>query len=174
MDSPSKYLDFSDITFPCLIHGLQGSGASQFTISLAAYLANQNKRILYFCAFPPGKEKLLQEVKSDKLQNVTIVNPGDEKDFTNKLSEHGGAVDYVIIKNFESYSKTTQQHAYKYTNVILSGGLDSVAEFGITPATTILFSPTKMMSISMPIPSLEKYTGILIREDLSGKIKLQT
>ena len=46
--------DFGTADLPMLVSGRDKSGASFYTISIAADLYNSKKKILFFCAFPMG------------------------------------------------------------------------------------------------------------------------
>lgn len=179
---------FSKADLPMLISGQDKSGASFYTICLAANLYKAKKKIIFFCAYPMGIEEFMKQAgDGDGIEYVTaknaiaaktaiIVKPGDEELFAWVLQNtHDVTNRVIIIKNFEVHSSAVQKTVFR-DNFVISGDIDKSSEAGVLRekdfATSIFFSkPSWLDSKDWEQP--EKYQAIIKGKNFSGTTTLQ-
>ncbi|GEM_PF-2761440 len=165
-----------DIEYPCLIHGKQGSGASQFTISLAVQLVLSGNKTIFFSVFPKGRENLLGQLgESYRRDAVVIPESGNEKEFLGILDGLAGKPVYIVVKNIEEYGEETLKRVLETKNLVLSGDLDSCVytdQLISKSRTQILFQSSKKLELKQKLPLLQKYEGFLASSSLSGRVRL--
>ena len=168
----SQRIRATEFKYPCLIHGAQGSGASQFTISLASDLLRMGKEVIFFSAFPAGKANLLDQLGTLSVE-VTIPQSGNEEDFMEVLS-NTNENSFVVVKNIEDYSRQLVEKVVGYDNIVLSGDFESFKYSDILPEvqTRITFSPLNLPGFYQQLPVLNKYEGFLVCDAFSGTISL--
>lgn len=178
-----KLAAFNHKDLPMLVSGKDKSGASFYTIALAASFYKAWKKMIFFCAYPMGVEELMNQINnSDDIEYVTkqskplnkrliIIKPGDQQLFSWVL----GQLDdldkrFIIIKNIENHSLALSKVLFK-KNIILSGNIDACPEASILRekefSTTIYFSRPGDVNNDWQEP--EKYHGIIYHKKLSSE-----
>ncbi len=179
---------FAKSDLPMLISGQDKSGASFYTICLAANLYKAKKKIIFFCAYPMGVEEFMkQTADGDGIEYVTaktaiagktaiIVKPGDEELFAWVLQNTPDVTNrIIIIKNFEVHSSAVQKTVFR-DNFVISGDIDKSPEAGVLRekdfASNIFFSkPSWLDSKDWQQP--EKYQAVIKGKNYSGTTALQ-
>lgn len=166
---------------PCLIDYGEGSGGSQFSITLAANLFSSGSKILFFTAYKMAKENFYSIVGEDN-PNVAfvtdtselddsvdkqciILESGNEQLLIECISTHPELLNRVIlIKNIESFSQQIFDMTINSPKVIFSGDLSScVAKemLRVKDYESIIVFPNYKTQFNFEIPKLEKYVGFL-------------
>ena len=184
----NKRFHFSKDDLPCLIHYIQGTGGSHFSVTMMADLFLNGGKILFLTAYPMAKDNFMNQVIGHE-KNVIFVKQKDQLK-TNKQTiviESGNqnlfleALNYlddideriIFIKNFEEFDKNILLKSTDKQKLIISGNLDtsSIKKELLNKQfkTIIQFSQSKFLK---PIcPDLEKYTGCFWQKDKNGLIK---
>lgn len=180
---------FTTSHLPCIINGVDGSGASNFSIHLAAQLIQQGNKLVFFTAYPMAKDKLKSLVKNDLLAEVSssrdidymdqdktiLVNSNDLELFHNVLQSIGVTNDYtVFVKNIESYDSLGSL-VWKYSRLMLSGSIDDCGyaddAMKVNWKSKIMFSSSRNIT-QIDLPQLEKYEAYLESPDNTGILRL--
>jgi hypothetical protein len=85
-------------SLPMLIHGEEGSGASLYTICLAAKWYRQSYNILFLCGYPMAEEEFSKQVGSD-YKIATFYTKEKVEEFINALKQNLSDKTVVIVKN---------------------------------------------------------------------------
>ncbi|MEK7202185.1 MAG: hypothetical protein AAB669_01490 [Patescibacteria group bacterium] len=162
----------TEFKYPCLIHGKQGSGASQFTIFLASDLLRLGREVIFFSAFPAGKANLLDQL-GDASTKVMLPESGNEEAFIEALNKASGD-SLAVVKNIEEYSRQLMQKVVGYENIVLSGDFDLFKHTDILPEAQIriMFSAVNLPGFPRQLPALDKYEGFLASNASSGRVSL--
>jgi hypothetical protein len=174
--------------FPILLHGLKGSGASYFSISLISSLFLNNHRVLFFTLRPDAGELFEKqigeavkntvflsdqaELKKARYKQGILVNSGNEELCRSALRDLPKDDRVVFIKNVESLlDEELLSLAMQFPRLILSGDfrqsefLASVAQTNFS--TKIYFSPFG----EEKIPDLPKRQGHIVSLSCRGVIQ---
>lgn len=117
--STKNVLPFGTENLPTLVHGAEGTGASFFSISLAAQLHLNKQKLIMFTAYPMAKEEFFAQIGEDKtsvfcLDSISdiqkaegfqtiIVKSGNEDLLTAFMEEFPSLLEYILfIKNVEN------------------------------------------------------------------------
>ncbi len=178
---------------PCLVDYGEGSGGSQFSITLAVNMFNSGSRILFFTAYKMAKENFYSIVGQDN-PNVAfvtdtselddsvdkqciILESGNEQLFIECVAKHPELLNRVIlIKNIESFSQQIFDMTINSPRVIFSGDLSAcVAKevLRVKDYESIIVFPNHKTQFNFEIPELEKYVGFLHHKNgRQGLLKL--
>ncbi len=149
---------FTRADLPLLVHGKEGSGASLFTIVLAADLARAGEQIVLWSAYPMAKRALEEELGEDVF-NVTMLAEGERALMEALPSVSVGRI--LVVKNCETLSTSALEAVTGLPTVIASGDLDAVkASAWDGFRTKVLFSPGLHPVAAMP--PLAKYEAFLM------------
>ncbi len=154
-------------SLPMLVHGHEGSGASMYTIALAAKWFTQGREIKFLCGYPMA-----------------------EKEFTTLVGEHKSAIFYtqekieqfkqdvinsdalVVIKNIELFGVDVIK-AINTKLFIVSGDFSKCSfkeELDKIPfASEVYFSQLN----NKELPPLKKYEGLVISGEFQGLTRLE-
>ncbi len=154
---------------PMLIHGEEGSGASSYTICIAAQLSLQNN-ILFLCGYSMAEEAFEKEVGSN-YKKVGFYTLDKVAEFFPRLQSISTS-DVVIVKNIELFGENVLDAVSGVNKLIISGDLNHSDykskimkhEF----KRKVLFSALE----EMQTPKLEKYSGAFISDSFIGVTKL--
>lgn len=169
--------EFSTEDLPALIHGEEHSGASLFTITLAALLYHQGEPLLVVSGSEEAKEELMQQTSDADIFSITEKSQLEQAEahqtiYLTKESESlipqllAMLTDknhrVILIKNIELFSPETLALFYDHPLVIFSGDLNkSEAKeslFQLKYNAKIFFSPL-YNDFRLTIPELEEYHG---------------
>lgn len=167
-------LNANSLERPILISGKCHSGASFFSVALIADLINSGEKVLYFCQAKPGVELLRQFVRDEYIPQTIIAEPGNIKDFKNKLISCADISERVVfIKNIEdTVDSEAIELIEKAKSYIFSGNYDLTKELSqIDARTIIIFSDSKKLHKVLP-QAYGQYEGYLETSSASGLIKI--
>lgn len=180
------HLNTSDL--PCLIHGVEHTGSSFFTVKLIVDLFQQGNKFLFFSAFPTAKEQFLKE--ADQAENIGQIyshndikqekqailvmenNPNLFIDALKILPDISERI--VIIKNVDLIDMGVVKEALALTfeKIIFSGDIDkcSLKEKILQKnwQTKIIFS--ELAETILPV-ELPKYKGYCMNNHEQGIIE---
>lgn len=114
-----EIIPFGIENLPALVHGMEGSGASFFSISLAVQLHLKKQKLIMFTAYPMAKEEFFAQIGDDKdtvfcldaIEDIQkaegfqtiIIKSGDEELLTAFMEEFPSLLEYALfIKNVEN------------------------------------------------------------------------
>jgi len=160
---------FTDTNLPILIHGKNKSGASLYTISLAASLYTQGSKILFLCGYKQAREEFTKQV-GNLNSRVNFLTKEQVNDFEKALFQFDGT---IIIKNIELFDENTFDLVKERERLIISGDL-SLCLFKNKIlkkpfATEILFSHLN----SFDTLKFEKHQGFLKSNNFQGTTSLE-
>jgi hypothetical protein len=167
-------VDFGESDLPMLISGKEGSGASFFSVCVAAQMLKKGSAVVFFSAYPMAKDDLRRLTTEDERQRAMIIESGEEEALIAALDK---AVDepMIFIKNIENYSDRLFTKIEKAKRLIVSGDIDKCQFIGAledkTFATKIFFTKPVGYPVN-DFPSLEKYKGYIEGPGLRGKVAL--
>ncbi|MEI6660360.1 MAG: hypothetical protein WCK91_02975 [bacterium] len=178
---------------PCLVTYGEGSGGSHFTISLVAHLFFSSSKILFITAFPMAKDDFLKQVGLDnpevslvnsleelgvnKNKKVLILDSGNGNLFIEVAKALEDLKDRVVlVKNMEVFKSEVIDICIGLDKIILSGDIDACLNkdqiLNKKFETTVIFTKPAT-SLSIELPSLEKWSGYLSSDNNSGIVKVQ-
>lgn len=159
-------------SLPMLIHGADKSGASMYTIALAAKWFSQSYDILFLCGFPMAEEAFSKLVDREKGQ-ADFFTKEQVAEFIKK-AESTTDKTIIVIKNIELFDNEPLQAILDKKQIILSGDINKASVkddiLGISFASKVYFSEFANVDIS----NLAKYSGLMISNNYSGITKLET
>lgn len=153
-------------TLPTLIHGGEGSGASLYTIILAAKWFSQGFKILFLCGYPFAQQEFEKQVEPEH-EYVKFFTREKVDDFLNELKKTDSQT-IIFIKNIELFDSRVLG-AIKNTNLLIISG-DINKSKNKNELLLIVFS-TKVYFSSLDnnvLPPLEKYHAYLVSDNMSG------
>lgn len=167
-------------------------GGSHFSVVVLAHLLRAGERVLFVSAYPMAAEALQQElggavrgivsVESERAVTanasapVILLPSGDGQLFLRALEILPDVQTRTLfVKNIEQFDDAVVVACLGRSNVILSGNLDRTRIrdriLATTFRTVVTFSQTRI-PFSVPVPSLERYTGFLVHADGQGTVRL--
>ncbi len=152
---------------PTLIHGNEGSGASLYTIILAANYYSAEHNILFLCGYPMAEEEFLKEV-GGKYANAKFFTKDKYYQFIKVLNDGIDAKTVVFVKNIELFDGSLLEKLKSIQNLVISGDLDksplkkSLLAKKFT--TEIYFSNLE----GKALPRMEKYIGYVLSAKRTG------
>lgn len=179
--STKNVLPFGIENLPALVHGVEGSGASFFSICLAVQLHLNKQKLIMFTAYPMAKEEFFAQIGDDRSSvfcldsikdiqkaqgfQTIIVKSGDEDLLTAFMEEFPKILEYTLfVKNIENI-KSLDVVEYAVSHPSIVSGDVSKSSFADELMqgeykTKILLSPLGSEDCS----GLEKYQAKLITE----------
>ncbi len=161
---------FTPANLPLLIHGQDKTGASLFTITLAATLLAQDEKILFLSGYTMAREEFFKQIAEIPHKDSVLFFTQEElSDFIQAVSNHEILDErVVIVKNIELFPETIFDLVTASRKLIVSGdvSLSSYSDKIIERQykSKVLFSLLKGQNI----PSLEKYQGFLTSDTQTG------
>jgi len=167
--------NFTENDFPMLIHGRCKTGASHFSVCLAANLTKNNMKVIFFTAYPEAKDEFRKEINNDET-NAIIINSGEEEVFIETLKNVPDLSERVIlIKNIENYTSKLFEVVRRSKFVIFSGDMDKcefVDELIKKDFNTKIFFSQLEKYPQDGLEDLLKYHGKIISKIHEGTISL--
>jgi hypothetical protein len=165
-----KPINSQSISLPALVGGVDGSGASYFSIALIANLMNLGHEVLFFCKALPGVELLSTMTDS---MNAEIIEPGEKSKFKDTLKGKNISNKIIFVKNIEDIlDEESLEEIKKAKCYILSGDVDKCEciDSGEEFISKIFFSESEKFNISLS--NAEPYTGLITSTELNGQISV--
>lgn len=158
-------------SLPMLIHGGEGSGASLYTICLAAKWFDQGRRVLFLCGYPMAEEEFAAQVDRAYTE-VRFYTKEKIEAFKQAIAAESLDGVVVFVKNVELFGIDLFECVSGIDKLVLSGDFNRVGakekllkrEF----ATQIFFSSLG----GHVLPPLNKYEGYVVSGDYQGITKL--
>lgn len=157
---------------PMLIHGQEGSGASLYTICLAAKWFTQGNEVLFLCGYLMAEEEFDKEVNT-KHEKAKFYTKDKVNEFTSALKSVSDNT-IIFIKNIELFNDTLFSAIDSKHNIIISGDVEN-SDFKnklLTKnfTTKIYFSHLEGQDL---LPT-QKYQGFVISDEYKGVTRLQS
>lgn len=166
-------LDLSEVKFPVLIHGVKKSGASLYTISLAANLFTKGNHIIFLCGYPMAEEEFNKQIPGTNTSQISFFTKVKTQEFKEALSEMNEDL-IIFIKNIELFGQDVLDLILHKEKVVISGDINKyefINElFQKHFSTKIVFSEMA----EMEIPDLGQYEGYFQTDSLVGKTIIKT
>lgn len=167
-DQPVETFDTASL--PILIHGKEGSGASLYTITVAANWYVQGSNLLFLCGYPMAEQEFNQQVAS--------LHPNARFYIQEKLSEFSSGMKtvanntLVVIKNIELFDLDVFHLVHKHQKLIISGDIEETSfkkDLLFHPfASKVYFS--ELDGVELPV--IPKYSGYVESGEYKGITKL--
>ena len=176
-------VSFSSVDFPLMVHGRDKSGASLFSIVLAAGLHMKGEKMLIYTAYPMAGEEFRKQIgeKTDRLyvtsnhgeaetasKNQTIIiEPGNTALFQEYLSSLPDISErYILIKNIETIEDGIfDQTFFQHPKLFISGDVSKTTYLSeimkVAWPTQVLFSEIVEGSENY-VAELPKYHAMMI------------
>lgn len=159
-------------SLPMLIHGLEGSGASLYTICLAANWFVEGYKIMFLCGYKMAEEQFSAEIKKAH-PHAQFYTKEHAEDFVDDISEGDLSKTIIFVKNIELFDSYIFDLVMLHKNVVISGNIEKVTykesllkeEF----ATKVFYSPLS----GYKFPTLAKYKGFVMSKDSTGITELR-
>lgn len=153
-------------SLPMLIHGIEGSGASLYTICLAAKWFSQNYEILFLCGYSMAEEQFIQQVGIEHSRAIFFTK--EKTDLFTKALANANKETIIFIKNIELFNQNAFEILQSRHNIIISGDLSKLTYKNQLLAnkftTEIYFSPLPEKTV----PQLEKFQGFVMTKGYKG------
>jgi len=164
-------LDIIKLSFPLLIHGEEGSGASFYTISLAANLYTAGFTILFLCGYEMAEKKFIEQVEKMDKNKIQFFVKERVEEFKEVLT-HINEDTVIVIKNIELFAEDIFEFVSSRNKLIISGDINQCAFkdkiFEMHFDTRIFFSRLEKFDI----PAMNKYEGYLLSTIGNGITKI--
>lgn len=164
-------IHFRDANFPIRIHGVDGSGASLYTISLAAHMHADGNEILFLCGYPMAEQEFLQQVGTPSPRAKFYTQERADA-FIEQLALAGDDA-VIVVKNAELFSEQVIAAALTHAKVVISGDLERSAAKELLRSraftTSILFSALGTEAL----PELAKYQAAFSSAERRGITRLE-
>ncbi len=158
-------------SLPMLIHGKQGSGASLYTICLAAKWFTQGNKVIFLCGYPMAEQEFEHQV-GHKHTSAQFFTQDKLREFIEELKDVTNDT-IVIVKNIELFDENLFEAVKDLHNLIVSGEIDKFVSknqlLSKTFTTKVYFSPLE----GKEVPQLEKYHGYSVSADVKGIASLR-
>jgi hypothetical protein len=159
-------------SLPMLIHGTEGSGASLYTVCLAANWFSQDYRILFLCGYPMAEEEFAQQI-GNSYKNVIFYTQEKVEEFKLILKHDLLDNTIIIVKNIELFGNDIFDAIKGIESLIVSGDVTKsdlkVKLLNKEYATKVFFSDIE----EYDFPELEKYQGMFLSERYKGITQIQ-
>lgn len=170
-----KEFRFVENNLPMLIHGEEGSGASLYTINVAANFYKQGLKILFLCGFHKAEQEFKSQVGNLEAPGALInFCTKDKLDAFKEQITRNVYTDnkVVIIKNIEFFDNDILDLVSENEQLIVSGNLNQ-SKFKNKLLDKAFNTKIFFSSISgIDLPKLGKYEGFLTSKNLQGITKL--
>jgi hypothetical protein len=161
---------FDVASLPMLIHGKEGSGASLYTIAVAANWYSQGSHVLFLCGYSMAEEVFNQQIESTH-PDARFYTQDKLSEFTSVMGTVANNT-LVVVKNIELFDKDTFLLIHRHSKLIISGDIEETSfkdELLHHPfMTKIYFSELH----GTDVPQLEKYSGFVEAGEYKGITKL--
>ncbi len=151
---------------PLLIHGAEKSGASMYTIALAAQWFSQDYEIIFLCGYPMAEEAF-NGLVSRTNGKAKFFTKDKVEEFIDKVKTINDKT-IIIIKNAELFDDRPIKALTNKKLIIISGDINQASTkdviLNISFATQIYFSEFPDVDTS----KLLKYTGLVVSDDFNG------
>ncbi len=166
-----KEFHFTRPDLPILIHGEEHVGASLFTVSVLADLYAQGSKIIALTGYPMARDAFVEQIGSEEnMQFFTKEKTEEFLNFISKMPDIDDAI--VLVKNIEFFSEEVFNTVKNLKNIIFSGDLNkcSFKEKILQKSfnTSIYFS-----SLDEQLPELNKYEGLFVSQNHTGRVSLE-
>ena len=160
-------------SLPLLIHGSEGSGASLYTICLAAKWFKQGYDVVFLCGFPMAEQQFAQQVGGG-YDRVRFYTQEKRETFERVVSTESLENTIVVIKNVELFPGVADWVA-SLPSLIISGDINQAQDKerirALRFVTSIYFSPLE--SGDGLVRGINKYEGVVVSEGYRGITKLR-
>lgn len=150
-------------SLPMLIHGEEGSGASIYTVALAAKWFEQGYNIVFLCGYEMA-EQAFTKIIGHKSDRAVFYTKEHVSAFLAALQDLP-MKSVLIVKNVELFEPSIFAALKDKHHVVLSGNVDGALARNIllsrTYSTKVYFSPFP----EIQLPALQKYEGFLVSEN---------
>lgn len=159
---------------PMLIYGEDKSGASFYTVCLAAKWFLQGNKVIFLCGYHMAQESFEEQAGKEHDGAVFYTKEkAQEQDFKKAVSKGIINNTLLVIKNVELFGSEEIGWVSSFKNVIISGDiLKSKANDEILKkefSTKVYFS--KFAGVDMP--DLAKYEGFMVSDRRKGITKIK-
>ena len=158
-------------SLPMLIHGKEGSGASVYTVSLAAKWFSQGYNVFVLCGYQKAEQEFAQQVGSE-YSKAKFYTSDKLDEFIAEVKQGVPKNTIIIIKNIELFDEELFDAVVAFDTVIISGDVDGTSfksKLLMRKFTTeVYFSPLA----EKIIPELEKFHGYVVSGEYKGITKL--
>ncbi len=170
-----KEVIFSPANLPMMIHGVEGSGASFFSMIAVAELHKRGTKLLIYTAYPMAKDEFMSQIidvhnmfyledSKDILRalefQTIFIQSGNTELFKKIISKNTASDRIIFIKNIDIIRSSLYKLVTPY-KFIVSGDLNKIRknqEFkNMEYNTKILFTPLD----DGELPLLEKYQAYM-------------
>jgi len=160
--------------FPILIHGEDKSGASLYTVCLAAKWFSQGNKVIFLCGYPMAQQAFEEQVGEEHADATFYTKEKvEEQDFKKAVLGEINADTLLVIKNVELFGPEEVGWISNFKNIIISGDINkSQAKNEILKrdfTTRVCFSKFE----GIDIPNLAKYEGFMISAGRKGITKIE-
>lgn len=160
-------------SLPMLIHGAEGSGASLYTICLAAKWFRQGYDVVFLCGYPMAEQQFAQQV-AGSYDRVRFYTQEKRETFERVISTESLEHTIIVIKNVELFPGVVDRVA-SFSNLVVSGDVNQAENKerirALKFVTRIYFSPLE--SDDELIRGINKYEGVVVSEGYRGMTKLR-
>ncbi len=161
-------------SLPTLIHGEDVSGASLYTVSLAANFYARGFPILFLCGFSMAEDEFVKQGGNYDNGKVQFYTKEKVEEFKEILASENTDDQVIVIKNIELFEEDVFGLIASKENVVISGDINKSSfmqaildkEF----TTQIYFSPL----MDTELPALNKYEGFVVSGGYKGVTSLQS
>lgn len=183
----------TEALLPSLIHYLEKSGGSHYSVTMVAHLFNTGSKILFFTAYPMARENFMEQVgidenkiayvkteeelKLNKDKQCIILDSGNQELLNFALDNLADINERVIlVKNIEKFENEIILKVLAFNKVILSGHIvecdlkDEISKKSYN--SVVLFNALDSISVG-EIPSLKKYAAYFWTKDFQGVTKIE-
>ncbi len=151
-------------SLPLLVHGEEGSGASLYTICLAAKWFLQKHKILFLCGYPMAQEQFAKQLEERTIdrRHASFYTQEQAREFATAIAaEPPSSQTIIVVKNVELFSEDLIKLVLERKNLIISGDVNAAPSRNsllVKPfSTTVLFSSLG----ETPMPPLQRYQGLV-------------
>jgi hypothetical protein len=176
---------------PLLIHGIDGNGASLFSVSVLADLYAQGANIVFLCGYHMARDEFDLQTQSkqdsvvasegfnpaDIASKRVIFIPSDKPELLDQVLKSLSDSDERIIffKNFDLFDHSVFSAVENLSNLVIMGDIDRCSYktkvLNQKWATQLYFSIPKT-EVKTKVPELEKYKGYLKSDSRKGMVSL--
>lgn len=183
LDEKDYFITKEDL--PCFIHYKEGMGGSHLSIVLISQLISNGCKVLFFCAFPMGIEKLKEQVNLNEFNSVYIKDIPENNSWIDKqviLIESGNESLFLkvcsllekdtqrifFVKNSELFIESVKYLCSTKKKIFLSGDLSLLNFFNFQ--TWITFE--KVPIFPTEILALPKWVAYFYSKSKQGHLKI--
>ncbi|MFA5853728.1 MAG: hypothetical protein WC866_01440 [Patescibacteria group bacterium] len=164
-----KEIGLDGMDFPILIHGSDGSGASLYTISLAAAAHAEGENLLFLCGFPMAEKEFDTQVGASH-PRAHFFTKEHLEEFKARLESTEQNV--LFVKNAELFDEDLINSVVRHQRAVISGDIERCAAKALLLAaqfpTRILFSKLG----TEDVPELQKYQAFYTGSGRNGLTSL--